>query len=140
MLRTLAVLVLGVAAGVAFVVACDDKPSVPDADAAACDCPSAEPPVPGRVQRFYQTADVAGPGGSYTQTLAAYCNNSVGGPGILLGGGCYVKNNTPGIYVTGAPEGIPGNEDPGFLCQVNNTTVMSGQDQIIAVAICLMPE
>ena len=49
-MKTLVVFVIGAVAATATILACsDDSPS--DADAAACDCPAAEPPLAGRITR-----------------------------------------------------------------------------------------
>lgn len=87
-MKPLAYILIGATAATTLVLACsDDSPA--DADAAVCDCPAAEPPVPARIVTIR----------SVDQVVTA---NGAGGIGVacptaskFLSGGCYV--DAPGV-------------------------------------------
>ncbi|MBE7448937.1 MAG: hypothetical protein HS111_08585 [Kofleriaceae bacterium] len=121
----------GAAFATVLILACGDDDSSADAraDAGACDCPAAEPPLAGRIVRVVGTQNVAGGG--------------VGGTGVLcptgstlLGGGCKLADNAtdPLFHLINAGTNGDGS---GYRCTWQNSN-SSGRD-VIAEAFCLVP-
>ena len=118
-------LLAGAAGGAAFVVGCsDDSPG--DADAAACDCPAAEPPLAGRIRRIRITEAISPMG---TASPGAVCPTG----STVLGGSCRLMTGQQDIYLNQA--GI--DQDLAYLCRWKSMSVQP--DTGIAEAICLMP-
>ena len=123
-----ALLLAGMLAGVVLVLSCgDDSPS--KADAAACDCPTAEPLIAGRIKRF-----------SNTQTIAADSTGyrSAGCPqgGLLLSGSC-TNNESSGPDLTLQQSGSYDDNQQGWECSFKNNSAVPVT--IKATAICLLP-
>ena len=124
----LATLLTGVALGVTLILACsDDSPD--GADAATCDCPTAEPPLAGRILRARGTVSIAP---NDFGTTAVACPTGA----TILGGSCRLMNGNRLIYLTEA--GIEmGGAAVGYQCFWSSTS--NQPDTGIAEAICLMP-
>lgn len=117
---------LGLLAGVVLMLSCSDSPGT--ADAATCDCPTAEPPIPGRIKRFSLTGVIA-PGDNGPA--------SVGCPegGLILSGMCTNDPPTAGADLTLQQSGSDTGQ--GWNCWFKNN---SGAPLTVKVtAICLMP-
>lgn len=128
-------LLLGIASGVVLgstlVVACSDD-SPPDADAAVCDCPAAEPPLEGRIVSVRGTATPINPGGAG----GALVNCPLGA--TVLGGACEVANDDPNVLLQDSRFNRPVGASQQFSCKwsaLNATVANSG----VAEAICLVP-
>lgn len=126
----LAILLLGVAFGAGLIVACSDD-SPPDADAAVCDCPAAEPPLAGRIVASERVSANIIPGNG-------------GGTGIqcpegatLLGGSCRleVSDRLVTLMEAGADRSVP--PVVSWRCEWSSSSTMARIGY--AEAICLMP-
>lgn len=119
----------GIAVGATLVIACsDDSPS--DADAAACDCPAAEPPITGRVMSVTSPTAI---GANTSGSQVAQCPAGA----ILLGGGCRLDLGVddPQILISVA---APSTAIPNaFACQWVSTS--SQTRTAVAEARCLVP-
>ena len=122
-----------------LVIACgDDSPTHVDAaidsraDAAACDCPAAEPPLAGRIMRVRGLDGPLGPSGGGASL--ATCPTGA----ILLSGWCDIVND-PGtppqarITTIGASPTTPNT----WLCVWENSAF--GSAVVHAEAVCLLP-
>ena len=121
-------LIAGICAGIALVLSCgDDSPG--RADAAACDCPAAEPPVAGRIAIV-----------SNTRTIDANSSDgeSVGCPdgAQLLSGSCTTANLNPVRDVTLMQSGFYAAEQ-GWHCDFRNNEATPVTIKVSA--ICLKP-
>lgn len=113
--------------GALLVLACsDDSPG--DADAAACDCPAAEPPVPARIRWVTQDANVAP---MSTGVAAASCPAGA----KLLGGGCS-GSASDGFQILRTEPREAGNIQ-GMSCTWRSTQAVA--EMATATAICLVP-
>lgn len=120
-------LIAGAVLGIGVIVACsDDSPG--DADAAACNCPAAEPPLTGRVVRTRGTGPIDANG---VGVAGAGCN----GGGILLGGSCRLMSGNRSIYLTEAGADVGGAHL--YYCKWSSASGVA--DTGIAEAVCLMP-
>jgi hypothetical protein len=124
----LAIAACGLLAGVVLVVSCsDDSPG--DADAAACDCPAAEPPLNGRIVAVRASNPIQpGTGGGQV----ASCPQGA----TILGGACEVMISDRSIQV--ASSRIDRTASHGYVCE------WSARDATVAntgtaEAICLVP-
>lgn len=128
MTRTILAAISGAVLACALILSCsDDSPTEADAQV-ACDCPSAEPPLAGRIVRVTQTVAIPAQGSAIVN---ANCSENA----LLIGGGCRVDQSNPGITLSNsAPEPDPNIE--GFFCVWNNPGVANTG---IATAICLTP-
>ncbi len=127
-LKTWILPVAGFVAGVSFILACsDDAPS--SADAAACDCPAAEPPLAGRIMAVTAETGLAPMG---TGTPAATCPTGA----MLLGGGCARVGGTSVVVGTLSTSG-PANASAAWVCSWTSTSTEA--QQVRATAYCLMP-
>jgi len=127
------------ATAAALVIACgDDSPTHVDAaidsraDAAACDCPAAEPPLAGRIMRVRGFDDALEPSG--VGVSGAACPAGA----ILLNGWCDIVNDagTPPqarITTIGASPTAPNT----WLCVWENSAF--GSAVVHAEAVCLLP-
>lgn len=115
-------------AGIAFVLSCsDDAPGA--ADAAACDCPAAEPPLPARVTVVENTTTIPAGGRS---SQGAQCPAG----SIILTGGCAgVDQGMPPDVVL--QFSLPGAPQAGWQCGWRNDSAASVQLKV--VAHCLNP-
>lgn len=126
-LKTWILPVAGFVAGVSFILACsDDAPS--SADAAACDCPAAEPPLAGRIIAVTSETGLAPMG---IAAPAASCPTG----GILIGGGCAPATSfvVDGTLLTSGPTAA----SASWNCYWNSTSTEA--QQVVATAYCLMP-
>lgn len=127
-LSILPVIIASALAGAVLVIACsDDSPG--DADAAVCDCPAAEPPLPGRIQ--WTTKQVTVPA---MNSVADIANCPAGAK--LLGGGCG-SSSVPGGIIVGSAEPTDGGSLQGFACAWTSTR--ADAVTMTATAICLVP-
>jgi hypothetical protein len=79
-------LTTGLTASVLLILSCsDDSPG--HADAAACQCPAAEPPLAGRIQRVTNTRTVPANG---DDGVNAACPDGA----LIIGGGCATSPET----------------------------------------------
>lgn len=133
MTKTPLYLLFGVVLGVGTVIACgDDSPG--DADAAACDCPAAEPPLAERIVRS--------PLGSGTVTIPAgefgAQSNSCPDGSTLLTGSCFQDTNPNGLAVYLLNAGFRAGADPTtWSCYWHNTSAQAVEVRVDVV--CLMP-
>ena len=82
--KTLLSCLVGITIGIGLVLSCsDDSPS--RADAAACECPTSEPPLAGRIVSVTAMATAAG---SADVVPGALCPAGA----LALGGGCFIPN------------------------------------------------
>ena len=83
--KTLLPCLVGITIGIGLVLSCsDDSPS--RADAAACECPTSEPPLAGRIVSVTSMATAAG---SAVVGPGAFCPEGA----LALGGGCFIANS-----------------------------------------------
>ncbi len=123
-----AYLAAGAALATAFVLSCSDD-SPPDVDAAACDCPAAEPPIPARIMTVRGPDSVVpldnDGGGSATCPTGAK----------LLSGGCLPDLlATTGLVIWGFGK-VDGQE--AFYCRWRNDGTQPRT--VYAEATCLVP-
>ena len=113
----------------ALTLACGDSPADARADAGACDCPAAEPPLAGRITRVTGTQSLTQGGVGAAQALCP-------GGSTLLGGGCKLADNVsdPLFHLINAGTNGDGS---GYACfwQNSNSVARDG----IAEAFCLVP-
>lgn len=81
----LLLILMGVVAGIAFVVSCGDD--TPTADAAGCMCPAAEAPLAGRLS-IVEDVKVLPPNSPTPVSLSVGCPTGA----TLLNGGCVLNN------------------------------------------------
>ncbi|MBP8811120.1 MAG: hypothetical protein KBG48_10540 [Kofleriaceae bacterium] len=124
----LAIAACGLLAGVVLVVSCsDDSPG--DADAAACDCPAAEPPLNGRIVAVRASNPIQpGTGGGQGASCPAGA--------IVLGGACEVMTPDRAIQVSSSR--VDRSANHAYVCE------WSARDATVAntgtaEAICLVP-
>ncbi len=135
--RTLATCTVGVIAGVALVLACgDDSPS--DADASAvCDCPEAEPPLPGRIA-LEEHSQHSGPG---TVPSGAHCDLVDGAYPQVLSGGCRIVDDTVrqsgNLRLVESYKRLGLDSEDNWVCTYDNAT-MDDVDILITLT-CLLP-
>lgn len=119
----------GACVAVVSIVACsDDSPG--DVDAAVCDCPAAEPPLPGRIMTMSTTGNItpASTGGA-----TAICPAGA----KVLGGACSIMNPDAQIQVSFSRVEQSGSAE-GYTCvwtALSATLANTGTAQ----AICLVP-
>jgi hypothetical protein len=131
--KTLAVLLLGFAVGVTFVISCGDQHSPPSVDAAAaqCDCPAAEPPLAGRITRV--TGDQSIPAMRFFLAVA-----SCGIGKIVLSGGCFARSSDPKYLLNSSYPAPAGSPNPsGWVCEFYNGTAAPVTST--AYVMCLEP-
>jgi len=113
--------------GAVLVVACsDDSPG--RADAAVCDCPAAEPPVPARIQWITRQVSV---NGMATNAVVAPCPSGA----KALGGGC--SGSGLDAFTILEAEPVASGADQGFSCAWRST--QAAAETATATAICLVP-
>lgn len=118
----------GFVLGAILVIACsDDSPD--DADAAVCDCPSAEPPLAGRITSVRNQTTISG---ASTGIAGAGC--PIGA--TILGGGCEQMAVDAGVVLLEARIDRTTNQ-PTYVCTYSST--VAGNHVVFAEAICLMP-
>jgi hypothetical protein len=126
--RSVALLVTGIAAGVVLIVSCsDDSPG--HADAAACECPAAEPPLAGRIQRVTDTVTVAANGDA---GVTAGCPDGAS----IIGGGC-ATSPEGSIYDVVLQYSHQSDSGRVWECRFHNNMPMV--INIRASAYCLVP-
>jgi len=126
MLKNLMFIVAGAVGMLALVIACsDDTPA--DADAAACDCEPAEPPLAGRIVRLEDRTTVS----TVVAEAAVRCPDGA----MVLGGGCYTDGVIASLRLwdSGSAEGDALNWACGWL-NPNMEEVT-----VVAWANCLLP-
>lgn len=120
----------GTVLGAAVVVACsDDSPG--NADAATCACPSAEPPLAGRLTTARATGNILANGFGHA---GAGCPAGA----TILGGSCYADGPGSTLIVlnrAGFDRTLP--TQPGYGCDWASTAATNVVG--IAEAVCLMP-
>lgn len=128
LVRPIALVVAGVVAGIAFVVACgDDSPG--HADGGQCNCPAAEPPLEGRIQRVTGTATMPA---NDRAALTAPCPDGA----LILGGGC---GTSPDSGVDDVVLQFSHQSDTGraWVCKFRNN--MATPVDVRVSAYCLVP-
>jgi hypothetical protein len=140
--KNLLLIASGLVAGVALVVACGTDGGGPSdasaADAGACNCPSAEAPLDGRIRRKQVAIPI-----QTTGITSAVVSCEAGG--IILGGGCGKKFKRDGIVISessmtgGAAVDVGVAEGQDFWCAAENTTGSATDEVMIVNAICLYP-
>lgn len=120
----------GAALATTFILACsDDSPS--DVDAAVCDCPVSEPPIPSRIMTMRGTSFAAPAGPGAPGVATATC--PVGAK--LLSGGCFVDE--PGVNdITLMAFGKEDGQEIWVCRWLNN---FSQAQMVYAEATCLVP-
>ncbi len=122
-------LVVGASFGLAIALSCsDDSPS--DADAAACDCPAAEPPLAGRFMVVRST--------SMLPPMAlggADASCPVGA--TLVTGSCFGSDGGVQVPLLSAGTVVGDTDFSSWSCQWNNTT--ASEIEAVATVKCLMP-
>lgn len=125
----LVVFVLGGVSAMVLHLSCDGD-GTPPADAAEqCDCPTAEPPLAGRLTRassLIQTASMMSNGQS------AIC--PIGD--IVISGGCRAGSSDP-RYVLNTSFATPQDNPAGWACQFYNGTTAPVTSEVYA--LCLKP-
>ncbi len=128
MMKTLATLMAGAVGATVLIVACsDDSPR--DADAAACDCPAAEPPLAGRMAQVRGADSTVAANGFGTATATCPAN------AILVSGWCELVNGGAQAALVNA--GPFPSQPQTWTCLWNNYN--AGIGTVHAVAFCLMP-
>jgi hypothetical protein len=126
-LKDLALVAGGALAALSFMIACsDDSPT--DADAAACTCDPAEPPLAGRLIRVEDRRTVTA---DFLDARASCPDGS-----LVLGGGCYTEGNgsaDPRLIKTGEPTVGAS----AYFCSWANP--QNTQVTTVAWATCLSP-
>ena len=127
-MKTLIIALGGAALACALILSCDnDSPDSADAQT-ACDCPTAEPPLSGRIVRVTETV-----------ALAAQDSGGLNAPcaagATLIGGGCGLQTVDDRVLLSYASPDLGGAET--WACRWNNPTTDANTG--IATAICLMP-
>ena len=133
-IKTTMTLLTGAALGVATVLSCSDE-SPPRADAAACDCAPAEPPLAGRIVEIVSTVRLspANVGPAFGKGAApAQCPLNA----TLISGGCAANlNQTPDIVVE---QSYPVTDSgTGWVCVWKNGR--NEETPVRAFALCLVP-
>lgn len=131
MMKTLASLVAGAVGAAALIVACsDDSPG--RVDAATCDCPAAEPPIPGRVTRL-RSLDETLQANSGVAAIVACPSGAT-----LVTGWCDFENmpGTPPQLALVRSGSSPAAANT-WLCDWQNYN--GGSATVHAEAVCLMP-
>jgi hypothetical protein len=128
MIKSLFLLLTGVAFGIGFVLSCgDDSPR--RLDAATCDCPASEPPLAGRL--VTNAGDVVTIAGGIAQGIDAGCS-----PGQqVLSGSCAVVGAS--IRNVTLQQSLSDKAQPRWLCQFRNNETTDVQVQ--ATVLCLKP-
>jgi hypothetical protein len=139
LMTTTVTLAAGAILSAAVILACGNG-SPGDADAAACDCPEAEPPLAGRIQVVEDVRNLGTAGG---QSAAVLCESAAGAADwTLLGGGCIVDDDNDGDLILYQAGPIPFSESNstlgGYDCLWRNPTSIT-IDAVKAYAICLVP-
>ena len=137
MTKTILIALGGAAVACALILSCggDDQGGT-DARAAdaqtACDCPTSEPPLAGRIVRVTETIALAA---QDTNGASALCDTGA----TLLGGGCDLEMPDKNITIVQNAPAKPsgGVQVQAWTCQWNNPTTDANTG--IATAICLMP-
>ncbi len=128
--KTILTLAAGFAAGLVTVMACgDDAPTTADAqDAASCNCPAAEPPLPSRVMIVTQQMTLAGnsPGG-----VVVSCPPD----SLLLTGSCTGVGGA--VLADLRSAGIIAASPNAWGCEWLNDTAIA--QEMVALAKCLVP-
>lgn len=131
LIRSLLLVIVGLASGVALVVACGDDTVAPSDAATPCNC---EAPLAGRI--VYVTDQVSFQSAGSTKGAQAICPFGA----TLLGGGCELLNSSSGIYlITSMPFQEVGQISPGVFACVAESTVGPTDATLVATAICLNP-
>lgn len=126
--RLVAIMAASFTAGILFVVACsDDSPG--DADAAACDCPAAEPPLVGRIVPVTVIRSIPANG---SDSVVAVCPSGA----TILGGGCR-HENLGGMTLEEAGPDYVNPTQPSYWCRWRSTAPQASM--ATAEAICLVP-
>jgi hypothetical protein len=138
LMTTTVTLAAGAILSAAVILACGNG-SPGDADAAACDCPEAEPPLAGRIQ---VVEDVRSPG-TAGGVAAVLCESATAAADwTLLGGGCRVDDDNAGDLILYQAGPIPFSETNqtmgGYACNWRNP-ISAPIDAVKAYAICLVP-
>ena len=128
-MKTVLVFAVGVVAATATILACsDDSPS--DVDAAACDCPAAEPPLAGRITRVRGLDTPLG-----ANALGqAFATCSAGA--TILGGACFLVDDGGGNTQAMLRSTEFGGAN-AWVCNWENRNGFPGT--VHAEAVCLVP-
>jgi hypothetical protein len=137
-MKRLVLILASALAGALIVVACsDDSPTPADADAGACNCPAAEPPI--TLERMHRVE-----GGLVTVPLASQALAAISCPTgeILLGGSCYIEQDETAQQVFLKESGIgprdAASPGQGWRCLYGNQSTV-GTAMVRAQALCLRP-
>ena len=130
-MKSLMYSIVGAVFATGLILACsDDSPD--DADAAVCECPAAEPPIPSRLTK------VRGLDNALAANSGAFGLATCPAGSTLLTGHCYVVND-PGTPPQAALRGFA--PDPTdartWICEWANFNL--GTAVVHAEAVCLVP-
>lgn len=155
-IRLFALVLAAFAAGIAFVLACGDDMTSPDAGgrADAADCSECEPAItPGRIYHVTDTSTMVIDQAVEPNKLLWSSASCAQTGGILLGGGCWVhtvaadeplKDNINARMPLILSGPLPESFDPGatskdiYTCVYGNPEGLEGFT-VVATAICFMP-
>ena len=127
--KSLVLVAAGLVAGVVLIMSCSDDSPSPDADAAPCECPIAEPPITSARLVTKTNAATAGPASTASQSVA--CDEG----GLLVTGGCGVPTPiaAPDLFLS---QSYPtGNV---WSCYWQNESATETYDVQVTIR-CLMP-
>jgi hypothetical protein len=130
--QTVPSFVVGVLAGLCLVIACGDDGGAPidaadAADAAACDCPAAEPPLPGRFEVRERPVVIEPNATTFT---GEGCELGE----LLVGGGCVVPDFPTELALVASGVNMGGT---GWQCTWHSTSPVAIDG--LAQAFCLVP-
>ncbi len=128
-MKTVIAVFSGATLATAFILACsDDSPA--DVDAAVCDCPAGEPPVPTRLTVVEGSPESAAPGSALAIAL---CPTGA----KVISGGCFVDEAAANdITISGFGKLELGGQE-GHECRWYNNH--SQAQMVHAEATCLVP-
>jgi hypothetical protein len=137
-MKTLAIVLASSLAGALVVVACsDDSPTPADADAGACNCPSAEPPINAARLHRVDSGPVTVPLASSAEAVALCPTGE-----LLLGGSCYIDQDETAQQVALKEAGMApeagGTSGTAWTCAYGNQSTV-GTAMVRAQALCLRP-
>lgn len=127
--RTIMIAAAGACAGLAFALSCGGGPQSADA-AGVCDCPAAEAPLAGRIERVVTQATVEA--NAEHRGIAADCKAGA----VVLGGSCRMDGPVGTLVLRESGIDLQQTGD-GWYCGFGNTAATSMG--VTVTAICLNP-
>jgi hypothetical protein len=131
--KSLLNIMLGAVGGMIIVISCSDHSPTP-ADAASCDCPTSEAPIPGRIVEIVNPSTLP-------PANVAPANGRAGGGAIcpagsiLISGGCSANaGQVPDIVLE---QSFPNGDTNTWICDWRNNTNV--EVPVRGVARCLVP-